>query len=96
MLYAVLWLACVFIAMAMADRKGHGGCAGAIFGLLLGPIGVLIVGVWPARRNRVAQEEGRTKKCPACAELVQPDAVKCRFCGTDIGPASNPPGAHYG
>jgi hypothetical protein len=26
----------------------------------------------------------RTRKCPECAEMIQPDARKCRYCGAEI------------
>ena len=72
---------------AMLLMKGRNWLLWLIVGFLGGPLGILLILLWP-KDQKVLDEKalyyGHKKKCPACAELIKPDAKKCRFCGTEL------------
>ncbi len=45
------WLASAIVASYLSERKGYGPKVGLAAGLLLSVIGVLVMLVWPARRD---------------------------------------------
>ena len=45
------WLASAIIASYLSERKGYGSKLGLAAGLLLSVVGVLLLLVWPARRD---------------------------------------------
>ncbi len=61
------------IGSLIGGTKGRSG-AGAVLGLLIGPIGWLLVAVGKDRRP----------KCPECGGVIVPGARRCKNCGASL------------
>lgn len=76
-----------FVPAVVARIREHQN-AGAIvlLNLFLGwtLLGWVVALVWAFTEVRKAPSEEDSKKCPACAEWVKREAVKCRFCGHEL------------
>jgi len=83
MLYVFIWIICGFIAAAIYKNKGRSAGAAFIVGVLLGPIGIILVLLSSndtAALERQQLATGQAKKCPHCGEMIRPEATICRFC----------------
>lgn len=67
------------VGAAIGQAKGRVG-AGLFFGLLLGPIGWLIIAVGPSNK----------RKCPDCLGTVPDAATKCMHCGAALAREAPP------
>lgn len=86
MVFVIIWIFCAIGAYLIADARGGSGPMAALLGFLLGPIGVLCAFFMGGDEAKAEQQlvVGAKKKCPRCAELVQPDALVCKHCGFEF------------
>jgi hypothetical protein len=84
-----VWFAFGIAGGLIMSNKGRSGCGGFALGFFLGPIGLiiaLVIGTDHRELERRSLQQGGTRKCPTCAELVRVEASKCRYCGSELPP----------
>lgn len=87
MIIFLAWVACGILAAVVAANKGRSGFGWFLLGFLLGPFALILALVISKNQAAVEQqavESGEMRKCPFCAELIRAEAVKCRFCGSEV------------
>lgn len=67
------------VGYAIGRERGRGG-DGFVLGVLLGPLGCLLI----------LCLERRGRKCPECLGVVPDAARKCKHCGSEIFIPENP------
>jgi Double zinc ribbon len=93
---AIVWIVCGMIGGAIMSGRGHSFVTGCAFGVLFGPLGVLIAAVLAVQPPPDSADDEETvedqdrRPCPYCAEMILRAAKVCHFCGREVEPLPKP------
>lgn len=87
---AIGWLFLAVVVGIIAANRGRSGFGWFLLSLAISPLigGVLVLALGSPKADPAS--DGEHKKCPACAEWVKREAVKCKHCGEQLLFASAP------
>lgn len=93
MMGAVLWLLMGIGAAVIAQAKGRDFMLWLVIGALGGLIALIVIAALPSNQHsdagsqhapRPGGDSSNYRNCPFCAEAIRREAIKCRYCQSDV------------